>query len=233
MSSQQWVGECLHGCPEPPPGAAGEACRQFLATFHDEYCRALPVDPRTGMIVRPVSGRDDQDALFGAIELTYRKHPDVWNDDEIRNMVRCNLIANGTNHILKGYTIAAASLAMSIGMLENYVMGAGLAGIDLAGSPEEYVMKVKDALEGCERSLAKFYSKRTPCSCLDEKCSELKKEPKTGMCDHCKQRTLLDTLSICSRCKTRQYCSRECQMAAWPGHKDECKEWARKLKPAK
>lgn len=29
-------------------------------------------------------------------------------------------------------------------------------------------------------------------------------------------------LSVCSRCRTTAYCSRECQTASWPTHKANC-----------
>jgi hypothetical protein len=30
----------------------------------------------------------------------------------------------------------------------------------------------------------------------------------------------------CSKCRTAVYCSRECQLAAWPSHKRDCKRLA-------
>ena len=35
--------------------------------------------------------------------------------------------------------------------------------------------------------------------------------------------------STCSRCKSVYYCGRECQKAAWAGHKKECKRVRKKI----
>jgi hypothetical protein len=47
----------------------------------------------------------------------------------------------------------------------------------------------------------------------------------TEFCDLCrKEETQEEKLSICSRCKSRTYCSKECQVNHWKSvHKNECK----------
>eukprot|EP00984_Skeletonema_dohrnii_P033958 scaffold32284_cov140-Skeletonema_dohrnii-CCMP3373.AAC.1 len=34
------------------------------------------------------------------------------------------------------------------------------------------------------------------------------------------------SMLCCNRCLAANYCSRECQKAAWPNHKEECDEYA-------
>ena len=73
--------------------------------------------------------------------------------------------------------------------------------------------KRRDLGEGNTRDLLKFFSKRTTCSCLKNMYSEARKNmPKMGKCSYCdgvKERRLL---SVCSKCRINQYCSRECQV---------------------
>ena len=73
------------------------------------------------------------------------------------------------------------------------------------------------------RDALKFYSKRTPCSCLKSMRQEARKTiPKMGRCYGCKEEKERASLSVCSRCMVTHYCSRECQVTHWPKHKREC-----------
>merc|ERR1711871_1446385 len=42
-----------------------------------------------------------------------------------------------------------------------------------------------------------------------------------GVCNWCKKSSHKE-LRLCSRCKSASYCNRQCQRAAWKGHKKEC-----------
>ena len=92
----------------------------------------------------------------------------------------------------------------------NHSAATKLRDIDMSGSS-----KLRDIL--------KFFRKRTSCSCLKEMHLTARKTlPKIGQCHHCgewKERALL---SVCSRCRIHQYCSKECQIAHWPLHRSEC-----------
>ena len=78
-----------------------------------------------------------------------------------------------------------------------------------------------------EHTLVQFYRKQIPCSCLDDKYNEVKSVTKMGMCcnEACPlpdQRAVRSKMVCCARCRKVNYCSRECQVAAWPGHKEYC-----------
>jgi ankyrin repeat protein len=51
-------------------------------------------------------------------------------------------------------------------------------------------------------------------------------QPHGLVCDHCgmtAEQASVRSLKDCGRCYAARYCSKECQLAAWPGHKEACK----------
>ena len=87
--------------------------------------------------------------------------------------------------------------------------------------------KMFELIRADKHTLVQFYRKQITCSCLDDKYNEVKSVTKMGMCcnDAC---PLPDCMAVrskmlcCTRCRKVNYCSRECQVAAWPGHKKYC-----------
>ena len=46
------------------------------------------------------------------------------------------------------------------------------------------------------------------------------------MCEHCgltAEAASVSKLKACAKCYVVRYCGKECQLAAWPGHKAACK----------
>jgi len=71
------------------------------------------------------------------------------------------------------------------------------------------------------RKLAKFFSKRQPCHCLDDLA---KTAPRTAKCIGCDKSAESTSLMACSACGIVKYCSKECQVQDWPKHKIMCKD---------
>ena len=163
-----------------------------------------------------------------ALTFAYKKAPGALNLDANRKLLIDYFLANGIEMLIDSdsyptWQSSAASMAGAILALENYDASKDLMAVmvDLfRENPDR--LKNQDIAEGCERSLTRFFMKRTSCSCLDAKYAVVKTQPKTGICRHCKLRKDRSCLFVCSTCERRQYCSQECFEKAWPLHKSFC-----------
>ncbi len=84
-----------------------------------------------------------------------------------------------------------------------------------------------------EHTLVAYFRKRIPCKCLDEKYKEVKSITKMSVCmnPECSlpgRKVERKGMLHCIRCRQRYYCSRECQEAAWPMHKEFCNQYVDK-----
>ena len=163
------------------------------------------------------------------------EHPQVWNNECYRNMVRNILVCIGTNLMLRickggtiGYDLSFAVVRAEVIMvLENYSQK-GTLNDALKSRPvaKKWRDLVSDLPSG-NRDVLKFYRKRITCKCLKKVHLEARKTiPKQGWCWNCEQEFERAFLSVCSKCMIGQYCSRECQVAGWPEHKTFCKGYA-------
>lgn len=160
--------------------------------------------------------------------LQLQRYSHVWTEDNHRELAIQTLVSIGANMLLADDDINEGSLSMAktILVLEHYDSSEGLS----LHSPfygHSSAVKRRDMdpdVSSTKRDLLKFYRKRLPCKCLKRMHLEARKTtPKMGMCNHCNIEKERVTLSVCSRCMVHQYCSKECQVAAWPEHDKECK----------
>lgn len=167
---------------------------------------------------------------MAALCLTFRESPEVWQDDNLRELVKTHFLFRGTQMLLRNNSDLAESASMLVNIiivLENYDAKYGNDIVGVTCNEKDF-MRNRDVTGGCLRSTVKFYATRIPCSCLDDKYLALKKHPKTGTCDNCDMRKKRSDLMLCSSCKKQQYCSQDCQAAHWPLHKEDCKSWSSK-----
>ena len=153
--------------------------------------------------------------------------PEVWNTDLYRKMTRDVMLGIGGNMFLLDNE-ANIDIAYAVMVLESY---GGFGDIDSTINSRVVVTKIRDL--GCNgselwgggsmRDVLKFYRKRLSCSCFKERHLHARKTlPKLGMCNSCGQKKDRSLLSVCSKCRVCQYCSRECQVADWHAHKGHC-----------
>ena len=191
------INGCRHGCSLLPEG---HDVSKLIKTFYECWDDASH-DRLTGEIV------------VEAIKKTHNKYPGVWSDRTNRELATARLVSDGTHLLLSGVD-AGKHIAGAVAVAIHCLPANGC--LDLSSK-----LKIVDMLEGCERSVLQFYSKRIPCSCLDDKYSRSKSKPKVGVCFHCKQRKEHCKLMVCARCKSAQYCSQKCQALDWPSHKED------------
>ena len=53
--------------------------------------------------------------------------------------------------------------------------------------------------------------------------------PRADACARCQEPAAEQQLSSCARCGIAKYCSRACQVAHWPGHKESCRLYSSAL----
>mmetsp|Transcript_18440 Transcript_18440/g.44399 ORF Transcript_18440/g.44399 Transcript_18440/m.44399 type:complete len:236 (+) Transcript_18440:225-932(+) len=195
--TQPSEGRCRHGCTLPPD----HVCSAFVDTCYDEWNKAVAV------------GANGWDALTDGMKLAIEKYPSVFANH--REGARSRFLEDGVNTILRGgfNPFKVGLIADAILFIESYTWIV----------PPKETMKFSDILNGCKRTAIRFFSKRIPCSCLDDLYAEARETlTKMGACFHCDQIKEHSALMDCSRCKGVQYCSKECQLADWPIHKENC-----------
>ena len=180
---------------------------------------------------------------FDDIRPALQNHPQIRKNDKDLNLVVHMLIriaATNLIHDKDGLGVSLAwGIALAILVLENYDERIGDVdnNYHLAKQNRIVASKIRDitCMDGerhsskSKRDALKFFRKRMNCSCLKEMHLEARKTmPKMGKCYHCKVEKERALLMVCSRCRVSQYCSRECQVAASPKHREDCDKfvWA-------
>ena len=210
----------------PPGGGRADICwHGFASRASLNATQRQVIDTFVGE-VRSLSS--DRGAVTLIMATVFGKQPELFLNDENRTLIRNWLVYCGTAVLLQNANendseLGRASIyANMLSILECYDSHKENP-FDFYNL--DFFMKRRDMLEGCERSLVKFYRKRTPCSCLDEMYAEVKPQPKTGICHHCHGRFERRVLKDCTGCRKMQYCSKQCQKANWSRHKEVCKKW--------
>ena len=171
-----------------------------------------------------VNLREKGMAVLHSLRSLFETHRHIWNNESDRKLAIDILLSIGTNMMLReGSDMSGPGcVAQAIVVLEHYNDSDD---IDLVVHKRAVLSSWKDVsiISSERRDTLKFLRKRTTCKCLKKMHLEARKTiPKMGLCWNCKEEKNRVSLSVCSKCMVIQYCSRECQVAAWPGHKEFC-----------
>jgi hypothetical protein len=149
------------------------------------------------------------------------KYPELWEDSYMMKMVASWFLFQGTHNLLVGKMEGARHFAFIACHLQDYVA----VYIDKSKVIFDAAKQI-ELLQTDEHTLVKYLRKNIPCTCLDEKYKEVKSITRMGLC--CNPQCSLpnrmakrSTMLCCDRCRYVSYCSRSCQKADWPLHKDK------------
>jgi len=166
------------------------------------------------------NGKTLIEALIASFPIATSSFPGNLDDSNFRESLKSLYLATGTNSVCswEGYEeeVYIWYCAGVIIYLEEY------EGLDFKARLVKLKMRLDDVVGGGERAATLFFSKRIPCSCLDEKKRRVISYPKTSVCCVCNEVKDCKTLMRCGKCKIVQYCSEECQKDDWPIHQGQC-----------
>ena len=220
-------GQCTHGLPLTLP--IDHPCIQFDNTFTDEWMRQLGASKEDELSVLPAAD---------ALQYANKIHPGVIEGNHFnQEIMKSYYVFSGIQCLISCNSIDEAALTPQLFATANYMAISFAFAYKLVDShvhienntymyatPSE-MLAYLDIMEGCHRSLIKFFMKHSPCACLDRLYSDVKKTtPKTGLCTCCRERKERRSLFYCARCKAVQYCSKKCQLSSWPEHRMKCIE---------
>jgi hypothetical protein len=160
--------------------------------------------------------------LIAAEKATAEKYPEVWGDPSKLKQVVSYFIFRGTRAVLDGNVNNARCYAAIACYFEEH-NAVYLQKTKFTHDPT----KPLELFSADEHTLVKYLRKNIPCKCLDKKYKEVKSITKMGVCFNPKcsipdKRVERRKMLYCTRCCVVNYCSRECQEAAWPEHKELC-----------
>ncbi len=167
--------------------------------------------------------------LTAAKDDTMDEFADIWHDIAKLKMAISYCLSKGTQDLLDGKLLShsdARKNATCVRYFQQHIA------VELKQTQALFNWpKICDTRYADEHTLVKFFRKRIPCSCLNEKYEEVKHITKKGICNNeeCSTQSRWVDRSrtkYCSRCRCVAYCSRECQEAHWSEHKTDCDVYA-------
>jgi len=210
--------DCTHGCGSlPSDGSPSIVFQDSVVAF-----------------VNSIFVDDLNDSMPQFCKKSFVSFTDVWEDEDLKSNVANILIKMGVNQILlKRDEGERSKISVSdtfllflcdlIVVLEQHRPGANIRASLAKGMRKLYILE-----GGNERDILKFFSRRVNCDCLKEVYSAARRNlPKVGKCPGCDATFERNQLFECTGCKSRCYCSKECQETDYPNHVFECKEYRR------
>ncbi len=160
------------------------------------------------------------EGLTAATTAIKLKYSHVWHNVSKLKMVVSFFASAGTQCFLEGdFDNARFLTAIACHFCNISSM--------MSGDQATIKSKMFELFQCDEHTLVKYLRQNIPCSCLDDKYEEVKSITKMGVCfnSQCNlpnREVERSKMLSCARCGDANYCSRECQKAAWPEHKELC-----------
>lgn len=196
--------------------------------------RSVPLSTAVVAFINSIFADDLNDVMPDFCRKSYNSFKEVWECDDLKEIVMNVLIRMGVNQILlnrdgvqfPNFAVSDTFLLFLCDLL--VVLEQHKPGANIRSSFAKGMRKICILEGGNERDILKFFSRRVTCDCLKEVYSEARRNlPKVGKCVGCDATFERHQLFECTGCKSRCYCSRECQEADYPNHVSECKEYRR------
>mmetsp|Transcript_25874 Transcript_25874/g.39752 ORF Transcript_25874/g.39752 Transcript_25874/m.39752 type:complete len:276 (+) Transcript_25874:53-880(+) len=210
---------CRHGVEK-----IDKMCIDFVDAFRKSFYNVNTANPTISKCIE----RADEitGCLIAAQAATMDEFFEVWNDSAKMESVISYYLCCGTQSILDcNYDHHAREVAALARYFEQYLA------VELHQTQATICYPKITDLFGDSHTLVKFFRRRIPCSCLDQKYGEVKSITKMSFCFHpqCnfygrmleRKKTM-----YCSRCRSVAYCSRACQKADSSRHKFFCDHYA-------
>ena len=151
-----------------------------------------------------IPGGDNEAVISAAInEMRKAKKtfPEALSNEKNRERTKKAIIATGVEDFFRN-TGSSLSFGCAVAVISIDDMAD-----ERDANAKDYLANF-DVMNGCYRSLVKFFMKRAPCKCLDGMYSKLKLlTPKMSDCVGCNQRKKRTELYICTGCERVVYCS--------------------------
>eukprot|EP00984_Skeletonema_dohrnii_P016810 scaffold7526_cov115-Skeletonema_dohrnii-CCMP3373.AAC.9 len=195
--------KCQHGLVDLSPGDL-KICQDFIRTFIAVF----------------TSREDLMESFIEATTVTEEKYPDVYYS-KLDSVVSI-LLTSGTQHVLDGDNCPARLFAILACYFDEW--------INVKVRKTKAIFNWSRIFEfdfADDHTLVKYLRKSISCPCLDKKYKEVKCIAKMGFCYNpgcsCPNQTVeRSKMFSCARCGEANYCSVECQRAAWKIHREEC-----------
>ncbi len=212
---------CIHGF-DPFPN--DHICIKFIRAFVHQFYKWF----RKIYKARKQDERAVIEILLHARESTQVEYSDVWNSADKMKQVISYFLYNGTVLVLDRDEDNSLHSALFARFFEEWLK----VKVHQSQACINW-LKLNESVGWCDKhSRVKYFWRRIRCSCLDNAYEEVKSIPKEGICfnhdcaAHPGRSVERSKLRCCSRCRSVTYCSRECQAADWPVHKEFCDEVA-------
>ena len=201
---------CAHGCDPLPED---RDCVGFMNIFFDEYKAGHK------------RGEHHIIAVINAGKAANEKYPDVVGDSAKIGWIISHFLASGTKSVLNRENQQARQHAFVAFFFEEMIA----TKFHKTQATSNHA-KMMEMLECDEHTLVKYFRKHIPCKCLDEKYKKVKSITKIGVCmnPECSLppgKVERKGMLHCIRCRKEYYCSRECQEAHWPRHREWCDKY--------